>query len=181
MQVQERWPGLRQHPSKNSDRPEEALNQGTKETRWEPPQGWSHPRSNCGSRPGLQCGISNPRLSGSPSQSVEARTNDHFDCTVSSVDVQVPWANVRGPMFEIACLGQDTQSVFGLGRCSKKLSRTSCLYWRHEVQATILSAVSPRITQKVGDDKPGSHHTGSRLFRKARMTCFPCRLPDYAP
>ncbi|KAH8809794.1 hypothetical protein F5882DRAFT_390702 [Hyaloscypha sp. PMI_1271] len=45
--------------------------------------------------------------------------------------------------------------ALGVGRCSKKLSRASCLYWRHEVQATFLSGALP--------------------FRKARMTCF-CSL-----
>jgi hypothetical protein len=94
MQVQERGPGFRQQPFKNSDRPEEALSGSAKETRWdarwEPPQGWSHPRT-CGRPPDCSAApATNPRLSDFPSQSAHAsasasaRTNDHLYCTVLS-------------------------------------------------------------------------------------------------
>jgi hypothetical protein len=92
MQVQERGPGFRQQPFKNSDRPEEALSGSAKETRWdarwEPLQGWSHPRT-CGRPPDCSAApATNPRLSDFPSQSAHAsasasaRTNDHLYCTV---------------------------------------------------------------------------------------------------
>jgi len=148
MQVQERGPGFRQHPFENSDRPEEALSGSAKEARWdarwEPLQGWSHPRTAADHQTAVrhQQPATNPRLSGFPSQPAHAsaRTNDHLYSTVSSVDVQVPWDRLQCSRVQV--LGQDTQSVSGVGRCSKKLFRASCLCWRHEVQATFLSCES---------------------------------------
>jgi hypothetical protein len=114
MQVQERGPGFRQHPFKNSDRPE----------------GGPQPRrlggGRCKAGPTLvprtaaDCSAA-PATRDSPAVPADARTNNHFYyCTVLSVDVQVPWANVRecGSWVRIP----SRCWALGVGRCSKKLS-----------------------------------------------------------
>jgi hypothetical protein len=115
MQVQERGPGFRQHPFKNSDRPEEVLSQGDSvgaAARLVPPSSLEL----------LQTAVRHQqpetlRLSQlMPEPTIISTTN----CTVSSVDVQVPWANVRecGSWVRIP----SRCWALGVGRCSKKLS-----------------------------------------------------------
>ena len=113
MQVQERGPGFRQHPFQNSDRPEEAL--AAQPRRLGGMLGGSRYKAGTTLEP-----ATNPRLSGFPSQSAHASAsasasaNDHLYSTVSSVDVQVPWDRLQ--CSRVRVLGQDTQSVFGVGR-----------------------------------------------------------------
>jgi hypothetical protein len=100
--------------------------------------------SRCKAGPTLEP-ATNPRLSGFPSQSAHAsasaRTNDHLYC------IECRRASAVGQITVFESAGQDTQSVFGVGRCSKKRSCPGLPVCIGGMKSRPpFSAVSPTIT-----------------------------------